>query len=164
MKEWCWLGELAAAKHYFHYWDCLNSTAPNYREDLSKKRLVMSHSVETHCKLTDFLCKRDGESSSWVQCTPAWTFTMFEWLGEIPGGTIAVETEGEVFILFRNSRFEISIFSWSMINTPGVSILTSYGENPHVKLPIFSEFMENSTKLVKNSGLTASKSLKLKPT
>ena len=34
-----------------------------------------------------------------------------------------------------------------MINTPGVSILTSYGENPHVKLPIFSEFMENSTKI-----------------
>ena len=27
----------------------------------------------------------------------------------------------------------------------GVSILTSYGENPHyVKLPIFSEFMKNS--------------------
>ena len=31
----------------------------------------------------------------------------------------------------------------------------SYGENPHyVKLPIFSEFMENSTKFMKNSGLT----------
>ena len=38
---------------------------------------------------------------------------------------------------------------------PGVSILTSYGENPHyVKLPIFSEFMENSTKFMKNSDLT----------
>ena len=37
----------------------------------------------------------------------------------------------------------------------GVSILMSYGENPHyVKLPIFSEFMENSAKLMKNSGLT----------
>ena len=37
----------------------------------------------------------------------------------------------------------------------GVSILTSYGENPHyVKLPIFSEFMENSAKFMKNSGLT----------
>ena len=37
----------------------------------------------------------------------------------------------------------------------GVSILTSYGENPHyVKLPIFSEFMENSTKFMKNSDLT----------
>ena len=37
----------------------------------------------------------------------------------------------------------------------GVSILTSYGEKPHyVKLPIFSEFMENSTKFMKNSGLT----------
>ena len=31
----------------------------------------------------------------------------------------------------------------------------SYGENPHyVKLPIFSEFMENSTKFMKNSDLT----------
>ena len=38
---------------------------------------------------------------------------------------------------------------------PGVSIFTSYGENPHyVKLPIFSEFMENSEKFMKNSGLT----------
>ena len=37
---------------------------------------------------------------------------------------------------------------------PGVSILTSYGENPHyVKLPIFSEFMENSAKFMNNSGL-----------
>ena len=37
----------------------------------------------------------------------------------------------------------------------GVSILMSYGENPHyVKLPIFNEFMENSTKFMKNSGLT----------
>ena len=37
----------------------------------------------------------------------------------------------------------------------GVSILPSYGVNPHfVKLPIFSEFMENSTKFMKNSGLT----------
>ena len=36
-----------------------------------------------------------------------------------------------------------------------VSILTSYGENQHyVKLPIFSEFMENSTKFMKNSDLT----------
>ena len=40
-------------------------------------------------------------------------------------------------------------------NQPGVSILMSYGVNPHyVKLPIFSEFMENSTKFMKNSGLT----------
>ena len=31
----------------------------------------------------------------------------------------------------------------------------SYGENPHyVKLPIFSEFMENSAKFMKNLGLT----------
>ena len=38
---------------------------------------------------------------------------------------------------------------------PGVSILMSYGVNPHyVKLPIFSEFMENSAKFMKNSGLT----------
>ena len=37
----------------------------------------------------------------------------------------------------------------------GVSILTPYGENPHyVKLPIFSEFMENSTKFMKNLDLT----------
>ena len=37
----------------------------------------------------------------------------------------------------------------------GVSNLMSYGENPHyVKLPIFSEFMENSTKFMKNSDLT----------
>ena len=36
----------------------------------------------------------------------------------------------------------------------GVSILTSYGEKPHyVKLPIFSEFMKNSTKFMKNSVL-----------
>ena len=41
----------------------------------------------------------------------------------------------------------------------GVSILISYGEKPHyVKLPIFSEFMENSAKFMKNSGLTASSS------
>ena len=38
---------------------------------------------------------------------------------------------------------------------PGVSILMSFGENPHyVKLPIFTEFMENSAKFMKNSGLT----------
>ena len=37
----------------------------------------------------------------------------------------------------------------------GVSILMSYGENPHyVKLPIFSEIMENSTKFMENSDLT----------
>ena len=37
----------------------------------------------------------------------------------------------------------------------GVSILISYGEKPpYVKLPIFSEFMENSTKFMKNSDLT----------
>ena len=35
-----------------------------------------------------------------------------------------------------------------MIVASGVSILMSYGDNPHyVKLPIFSEFMENSTKI-----------------
>ena len=38
---------------------------------------------------------------------------------------------------------------------PGVSILISYEEKPPVvKLPIFSEFMENSSKFMKNSGLT----------
>ena len=43
----------------------------------------------------------------------------------------------------------------TVANTTGVSILMSYGENPHyVKLPIFSEFMENSTKFMKNSDLT----------
>ena len=37
----------------------------------------------------------------------------------------------------------------------GVSILTSYGVHPHyVNLPIFSEFMENRAKFMKNSGLT----------
>ena len=37
----------------------------------------------------------------------------------------------------------------------GVSILTSYTEKPPVKkLPIFSEFIENSAKFMKNSGLT----------
>ena len=41
------------------------------------------------------------------------------------------------------------------VGQAGVSILMSYGENPHyVKLPIFSEFMENSTKFMKNSDLT----------
>ena len=50
---------------------------------------------------------------------------------------------------------------WKDVNCTGVSILMSYGENPHyVKLPIFKEFMENSTKFMKNSRLTASKSLK----
>ena len=40
-------------------------------------------------------------------------------------------------------------------SSTGVSILMSYGENPHyVKLPIFSEFMENSTKFMKNLYLT----------
>ena len=42
-----------------------------------------------------------------------------------------------------------------MLPNPGVSILPSYGEKPlYVKLPILSEFMENSTKFMKNSGLT----------
>ena len=41
------------------------------------------------------------------------------------------------------------------LSRTGVSILMSYGENPHyVKLPIFSEFMENSTKFMNNSDLT----------
>ena len=41
------------------------------------------------------------------------------------------------------------------VEAADVSILMSYGENPHyVKLPIFSEFMENSTKFMKNSDLT----------
>ena len=36
-----------------------------------------------------------------------------------------------------------------------ISILISYGVKPlYVKLPIFSEFMENSTKFMKNSDLT----------
>ena len=38
---------------------------------------------------------------------------------------------------------------------PGVSILISYKEKPPVvKLPIFSEFMENTTKFMKNSKMT----------
>ena len=37
----------------------------------------------------------------------------------------------------------------------GVSILTSYTEKPPVKkLPIFSEFIKNSAKFIKKSGLT----------
>ena len=37
----------------------------------------------------------------------------------------------------------------------GVSILTSYTEKqPVKKLPIFSEFIENSAKFIKNSDLT----------
>ena len=45
--------------------------------------------------------------------------------------------------------------NWSVDHKTGISILTSYGEKPHyVKLPIFSEFMENSAKFMKNSGLT----------
>ena len=48
---------------------------------------------------------------------------------------------------------KILVNSWP--SGAGVSILMSYGENPHyVKLPIFSEFMENSTKFMKNSDLT----------
>ena len=48
-----------------------------------------------------------------------------------------------------------NIIHFKHINTSGVSILMSYGENPHyVKLLIFSEFMENSAKFMKNSGLT----------
>ena len=47
------------------------------------------------------------------------------------------------------------IVKGDFISSTGVSILTCYGENPHyVKLPIFSEFMENSAKFMKNSGLT----------
>ena len=39
-----------------------------------------------------------------------------------------------------------------MLPNPGVSILPSYGEKPlYVKLPIFSEFMENKAKFMKNS-------------
>ena len=42
-----------------------------------------------------------------------------------------------------------------LYNQAGVSILISYEEKPPVvKLPIFSEFMENSAKFMKNSGLT----------
>jgi len=47
------------------------------------------------------------------------------------------------------------IFGYMGMCNTGVSIIMSYGENPHyVKLPIFSEFMENSTKFMKNSDLT----------
>ena len=58
--------------------------------------------------------------------------------------------------ILQNETFEMkpklsdTDHSWT-----GVSILISYGEKPHyVKLPIFSEFMENSTKFMKNSDLT----------
>ena len=54
---------------------------------------------------------------------------------------------GSLYMQNRNKILTLSL--------PGVSILMSYGENPHyVKLPIFSEFMENSAKFMKNSGLT----------
>ena len=48
----------------------------------------------------------------------------------------------------------VSVDTHQLDEQAGVSILTSYGENPHyVKLPIFSKFMENSAKFMKNSGL-----------
>ena len=50
---------------------------------------------------------------------------------------------------------QFSVFESYFKRDTGVSILMSYGVNPHyVKLPIFSEFMENSAKFMKNSGLT----------
>ena len=49
----------------------------------------------------------------------------------------------------------VFVFHFCLLHRSGVSILMSYGENPsYVKLPIFSEFMENSAKFMKNSGLT----------
>ena len=46
-------------------------------------------------------------------------------------------------------------FLITSLTQAGVSILISYGVTPlFVKLPIFTEFMENSTKFMKNSGLT----------
>ena len=70
-----------------------------------------------------------------------------------------VEASSEVVsaaeAVVRAARFASLSMDSSMDGTPGVSILMSYGENPHyVKLPIFSEFMENSTKFMKNSDLT----------
>ena len=54
-------------------------------------------------------------------------------------------------------KFGIKSENSNLVRKTGVSILTSYGENPHyVKLPNFSEFMENSTKFMKNSDLTKS--------
>ena len=42
------------------------------------------------------------------------------------------------------------VYFFAQPNKPGVSILMSHGVNPHyVKLPIFSEFMENSAKFMK---------------
>ena len=42
----------------------------------------------------------------------------------------------------------VFVFHFCLLHRSGVSILMSYGENPsYVKLPIFSEFMENSTKI-----------------
>ena len=42
-----------------------------------------------------------------------------------------------------------------VLGVAGVSILTSYTEKPPVKkLPIFSEFIKNSAKFIKKSGLT----------
>ena len=45
-------------------------------------------------------------------------------------------------------------FLITSLTQAGVSILISYGVKPlYVKLPIFSEFLENSTKFMKNSVL-----------
>ena len=60
------------------------------------------------------------------------------------------QTEGQLLMLMLTDKVRSKTMCMA-----GVSILTSYGENPHyVKLPIFSEFMENSTKFMKNSDLT----------
>ena len=61
------------------------------------------------------------------------------------------EAKGRLRVLGINSKGAVA----DLDNLEaGVSILTYYGENPHyVKLPIFSEFMENSAKFMKNSGL-----------
>ena len=55
----------------------------------------------------------------------------------------------------KNFHFQAIVINPRGEGGAGVSILTSYEEKPPVKeLPIFSEFIENSTKFIKNSGLT----------
>ena len=61
-------------------------------------------------------------------------------------------------ILFLGEYFiETKFQRYNNTTVAGVSILMSYGVNPHyVELPIFSEFMDKSAKFMKNSGLTKS--------
>ena len=99
----------------------------------------ISRGVEFHSlKLLSFKAGRDEAKAATLAGQPCLLFLTFS----------SHEEAAQV-------KSEISKRPISCIKSPGVSILMSYGENPHyVNLPIFSEFMENSTKFMKNSGLT----------